>query len=107
MRAIDPLAMTTFTLHKLELTGPQSRVKLTQSEAQMLKAFVQSKDAQLSFEALFDILCVNLNGSSDKAALQVRMVRLRKKLHSCGAEGAVIESVRNVGYQLFEPIEIV
>ena len=99
--------MTAFTLHKLELTGPQSRVKLTQSEAQMLKAFVHSKDAQLSFEALNALLCLSSRDASEKAALQVRMVRLRKKLHACGAEGAVIESVRNVGYQLFEPIQII
>ena len=44
--------MTSFTLHKLELTGPQSRYKLMQSEAQMPKAFVHSKDLQLSFEVL-------------------------------------------------------
>jgi DNA-binding response OmpR family regulator len=99
--------MTAFTLHKLELTGPQSRVKLTQSEAQMLRAFVRSSNSQLSFASLFNILSVNLVNESDKAALQVRMVRLRKKMHACGAEGAVIESVRNVGYQLFEPIQII
>jgi len=99
--------MTAFTLHKLELTGPQSRVKLTQSEAQMLRAFVQSSNLQLSFASLFSILSVNLVNESDKAALQVRMVRIRKKMHACGAEGAVIESVRNVGYQLFEPIQII
>jgi DNA-binding response OmpR family regulator len=98
--------MTSFTLHKLELAGPQSRVKLTQSEAQMLKAFVHSKDLKLSFEALNELLSLKARDAQEKAALQVRMVRLRKKLHACGAEGAVIESVRNVGYQLFEPIQI-
>ena len=73
----------------------------------MLRAFVQSSNSQLSFASLFGILSLNLVNESDKAALQVRMVRLRKKMHACGAEGAVIESVRNVGYQLFEPIQII
>lgn len=99
--------MSALSLHKLVLSGPLCSVKLTQSEAQMIKAFVIAKDARLSFEALDLILSVNLGQASDKSALQVRMARLRKKLHTCGAEGAVIESVRNVGYQLFELVEIV
>lgn len=99
--------MTTFTLHKLELCGPKTTVKLTQSEAQMLKAFLKAQDAQLSFVALGKVLDLRLSSESEKGALQVRMVRLRKKLHACGAQGAVIESVRNVGYQLFEPIKII
>ena len=41
-----------------------------------------------------------------KANIQVRMVRLRKKLHQAGAEGAVIEAIRNVGYQCFEAVEM-
>lgn len=41
-----------------------------------------------------------------KANIQVRMVRLRKKLHAAGAEGAVIEAIRNVGYQFFDELEV-
>jgi len=41
-----------------------------------------------------------------KTNIQVRMVRLRKKMHEAGAQGAVIESIRNVGYQFFEALEI-
>jgi DNA-binding response OmpR family regulator len=46
------------------------------------------------------------NSDAQKSNMQVRMVRLRKKLHEAGAEGAVIESIRNFGYQLFEELEI-
>ncbi len=38
--------------------------------------------------------------------IQVRMVRLRKKMHKAGAEGAVIQAIRNVGYQFFEELAI-
>jgi len=34
------------------------------------------------------------------------MVRLRKKLIDAGADGVVIESLRNIGYQLTTHIEI-
>lgn len=43
---------------------------------------------------------------AQKSNLQVRMVRLRKKLHEAGAEGAVIEAIRNVGYQFFDELDI-
>jgi DNA-binding response OmpR family regulator len=98
--------MTAFTLHKLNLTGPSSSVRLTRSEAELLKAFTKATNAQLNFAALDKLLSTHLSDTSAKAALQVRMVRLRKKMHACGAEGSVIESIRNVGYQLFEPIDI-
>lgn len=43
---------------------------------------------------------------AQKANIQVRMVRLRKKLHEAGAEGAVIEAIRNVGYQFFDELAL-
>mgnify|MGYP000210975478 CR=1 FL=1 len=42
-----------------------------------------------------------------KASISVRIARLRKKLVDVGAQGIVIESIRNVGYQLLEHIEII
>jgi DNA-binding response OmpR family regulator len=99
--------MNEITLHKLELRGPLCTIKLSQSEAQMLKAFVHAQGAQLNFDSMAKILNLGVDESLDKASLQVRMVRLRKKMHACGAQGSVIESIRNVGYQLFEPVKII
>ena len=93
------------TLHKLELTGPATVVRISATEATLLQAFAQSPDARLNLEQV--ALCMGLVLSEEqKANIQVRMVRLRKKLHQAGAEGAVIEAIRNVGYQLFEVLEI-
>jgi DNA-binding response OmpR family regulator len=51
--------------------------------------------------------CLGLELSEErKSNIQVRMVRLRKKLHEAGAEGAVIESIRNVGYQFFDELQV-
>ena len=99
--------MNTIALHKLDLNGPLSCVRLTRSEAQMIRAFALAEDGLLSFESMATILDFDQAQDMDKSALQVRMVRLRKKIHASGAQGSVIESVRNVGYQLFEPIQII
>lgn len=93
------------TLYKLELTGPVAVVKVSATEATLLQAFAQSSDARLNFEQVAQCMGLVLS-EEQKANIQVRMVRLRKKLHQAGAEGAVIEAIRNVGYQLFEALEI-
>ena len=38
--------------------------------------------------------------SFNKAALELHMVRLRKKLQQVGAESAKLKAVRGIGYQL-------
>jgi DNA-binding response OmpR family regulator len=73
----------------------------------MIKEFVKAPEGLLTFKFMASILDMDFSQDLDKAALQVRMVRLRKKIHASGAEGSVIESVRNVGYQLYEPIQII
>lgn len=93
------------TLHKLDLTGPAGAVKITATEATLLKAFAQSPDARLNLAQVAQCMGLVLS-EEQKANIQVRMVRLRKKLHQAGAQGAVIEAIRNVGYQCFETLEI-
>ena len=92
-------------LHKLELTGPVGVVKISATEATLLQAFDQSPDARLNFEQVAQCMGLILS-EEQKANIQVRMVRLRKKLYQAGAEGAVIEAIRNVGYQLFEELNV-
>lgn len=93
------------SLHKLELTGPAGSVRITATEATLLRAFAQSPDARLDFEQVAQCMGVDMS-EAQKPNMQVRMVRLRKKMHEAGAVGAVIEAIRNVGYQFFEELEI-
>ena len=93
------------SLHKLDLTGPAGTVRLTATEASLLQAFAQSPDARLSFDQVAQCMGVTMS-EAQKSNLQVRMVRLRKKLHEVGAEGAVIEAIRNVGYQFFDELDM-
>ena len=92
-------------LNKLELQGQQSSVKLTAQEAIVLTALARAPSGRLETWQLADLLDTEVDDSF-KSSLAVRMVRLRKKLTDAGAEGLVIESLRNFGYQLTTQIEI-
>jgi len=94
------------TLNKLELQGQQSTVKLTAQEAIVLTALARAPAGRLETWQLADLLGIEVD-ESFKSSLAVRMVRLRKKLTDAGADGLVIESLRNIGYQLTTRIEII
>ena len=93
------------TLKKLELQGQQTTVKLTTQEAVVLTALARAPAGRLETWQIAELLEADID-ESFKASLAVRMVRLRKKLTDAGAEGIVIESLRNIGYQLTTHIEI-
>lgn len=100
---LDPLGLT---LNKLELQGHMACVKLTAQEAIVLTAMARAPAGRLETWQIADLLDAEFDDSF-KSSLAVRMVRLRKKLMDVGAEGGVIESLRNIGYQLNAHIEIV
>ena len=93
------------TLNKLELQGQQTSVKLSAQEAIVLTALARAPAGRLETWQIADLLDIEMD-ESFKSSLAVRMVRLRKKLTDAGAEGLVIESLRNIGYQLTTHIEI-
>ena len=94
------------TLNKLTLTGlAGAAVRLSSAEADMLMAFARAPARRLETWQLAHILGLEA-GSLNKASLEVRIVRLRKKMLDAGTSGVVIESIRNVGYQLSVPIRI-
>jgi DNA-binding response OmpR family regulator len=94
------------TLNKLELQGQETSVKLTAQEAIVLTALARAPAGRLETWQMAELLDAEVDDSF-KSSLAVRMVRLRKKLNDAGAEGLVIESLRNIGYQLTTHIEIV
>lgn len=93
------------TLNKLELQGQETSVKLTAQEAIVLTALARAPAGRLETWQIAELLDAEVDDSF-KSSLAVRMVRLRKKLTDAGAEGLVIESLRNIGYQLTTHIEI-
>lgn len=90
----------------MTLTGIKP-VELNRQEIVILKALNESPNGNLPYFRLLE-LCgeTNLNELS-KAALEVRVVRLRKKLSDVGLEGKGIRAIRGEGYQLLSRIKIV
>lgn len=92
-------------LDKLDVIGPLGIVKITATEALLLTALARAPAGQLETWQIAEMLDVQVDDAM-KASIAMRIVRLRKKLIDAGAEGVVIESIRNVGYQILVHIEI-
>ena len=93
------------TLNKLQITGPAGSMKLTSSEGVLLTAFARAPGGKLETWQIAELLAVMVNEAM-KNSIAVRIARLRKKLVDAGAEGLVIESIRNMGYRLLIDVEV-
>jgi len=93
------------TLSRQEFQGPTGAVKLTSTEVALLTALARAPAGRMETWQIAEMLGADAD-EMVKASISVRMTRLRKKLQDAGAEGIVIESMRNVGYQLLPSIEI-
>lgn len=90
---------------KLELAGPAGSVSVSASEAAVLAHCAANPEGRIGIEAFNDILPEG-GGTLSKVAIELKIVRLRKKLAAIGFDGRSISSVRNFGYQLLVPIRI-
>lgn len=93
-------------LHQFDLSGPLGEIKLTATEAMLLTAFARAPASKLETWQIAEMLGVEADETM-KNSIAVRIARLRKKLVDLGAEGVVIESIRNIGYQLLVHTEII
>ena len=102
-RRLKPLPCAVATLHldssRLELSGTGERVTLTPSEAAVLAAFGRASAQRLEHWQLIECLG-KPDASYSKAALEMLIGRLRKKLQQAGAAPSAIKSLRGIGYQL-------
>jgi two-component system phosphate regulon response regulator OmpR len=90
----------------MTLTGLKT-IALNRHEVVMLKALNESANGNLPYFRLlelYDELEINENA---KAALEVRVVRLRKKLAEAGIEGKTIRAIRGEGYHFLSRIKII
>ena len=81
-------------------------IGLTAAETAILTAFSRAPGQRVAYWQIAETLGLDLN-TYPKSSLEVRIVRLRKKLVEAGAPGSCIESVRNHGYQLCISIQVV
>lgn len=85
------------------LQGPAGRVALGTQEVAMLVAFTRAPDQRMENWQLIELLKKS-DARDPKAALELQVVRLRKKLHQAGADLPAIQSIRGWGYQLCAPL---
>lgn len=96
---VVPDTAFSLSLAMLALHGPQGEVSLSEHEAALLAAFVRAKDQQLETWQLIALGDKPVTETSKKA-LEVQMVRLRKKLLQAGAPEPVLRAIRGQGYRL-------
>ena len=100
LRPDDPAASTfTLNLGAMTLQGPAGSVSLSGQETALLAALVRAKDQQLETWQLIALADKAVNDASKKA-LEVQIVRLRKKLLQSGAPEPTLIVIRGVGYRL-------
>lgn len=90
----------------LMLMGPSGdRVALAWHEAVLLRALILSPEKQVDYWQLIESIGKNPDVYS-KAALEVVVVRLRKRMQGVGFEPNTITAVRNKGYRLLVAISL-
>jgi DNA-binding response OmpR family regulator len=97
-----PLGLNRKTMTLIGRGGAQA---LTASETALLEAFATAPDNRLDVDSILRLGPASAPVS--KAALGVKIVRLRKKLTAAGAEGQSLNVVRNWGYQLSVPVTLI
>lgn len=88
------------------LTGPAGEQRLSADEAVVLAALVRAPEQQLENWQLLELLQI-APSSTDKARIEVRLSRLRKKLLLAGATPECLQPMRGTGYQLCVPLQLV
>jgi DNA-binding response OmpR family regulator len=93
-------------VREMTLTG-HTNVTLNRQEVVMLKALNESPNGNLPYFRLLELCGETEFNDYTKAALEVRIVRLRKKLVEAGIEGKIIRAIRGEGYHLLSRIKII
>jgi DNA-binding response OmpR family regulator len=96
----------TLAVAALRLEGPAGAVVVNAAEAAVLAGLMRSPQRRLDS---FQIAA--LMGQSEeqfnKPSLEIRLVRLRKKLVAVGVEPGCLQAQRGIGYQLCIPIDLI
>lgn len=101
--SVEALTLDCARLELLSPNGPSHT--LTNNEASLLAAFARSAQNILENWQIAEILGMNTH-SINKSALELHIVRLRKKLPVHTGSPSAIQVIRGRGYQLCIPIRL-
>ena len=90
---------------RLQLSSPTGSVTLTAPDVVLLKSLAEAPGRKLSYWRLQELLQIEPDDTG-KAALEVRISRLKKKMHEAGVPDPAIKSLWKEGYQLCVPVQI-
>ena len=107
-RRMTPRRPNEFELQaaQLSLQGPLGHVQLTEAEVRVLRGLALSPNRRMPYWQLMDALEL-ANDEAGKSAMEVRIVRLRKKLLEVGFPKPGIQSLYRFGYQLLVDVSII
>jgi len=89
----------------LQVQGVTSTQDLSDAEVKIVRGLNLAANRQMEHWQLLHLLGLK-DDDEGKAALEVRIVRLRKKLVAAGAPEPAIKALRRVGYQLVTPLSM-
>ena len=89
----------------MQLIGPAGSVTLTPPELLLLKNLAEAPGCKLPYWRMQELLQIEPD-ESGKGALEVRVSRLKKKMHEVGAPDPAIKSLWKEGYQLCLPVQL-
>jgi DNA-binding response OmpR family regulator len=92
-------------LHHFQLVGPTGKTTITASDTILLSALAQAPGQRLETWQLAEMLSKDVE-AFNKASLEVKIVRLRKKITQVGGSEEAIKSIRLYGYQLCVPLKL-
>ena len=95
------LNQRTLTLH-----GPAGEVAIGERPALLLSALALAPGNRLENWQLIEAMREDPD-TYTKAALEVRMVRLRQSFKAVGFDGIILRALRTTGYQLCVPVKVV
>jgi DNA-binding response OmpR family regulator len=92
-------------VRSLRLHGPLGKIDVSDTESALLLALMNAPGQRLIFWQLLELLSLGLNENS-KTNLEIRIVRLRKKMVAIGADKTCVRAIRLQGYQLCVAISL-
>jgi DNA-binding response OmpR family regulator len=98
-------AVLTLDVQGLLLSGAKEAVPVTDTDASMISALARAPGQRLGFWQLHEVLG-QLPNDANKASLEVRMMRLRKKLKQASGEDGALKAIRGHGYQLCTALQL-
>jgi len=97
---VEHHSLMTLDLLRRQLVGPKGTVDLTTSDMLILGALIRAPGHSLERWQIGELITEGQEKFLQRATIEMRITRLRKKLTAAGAPSTSIKSQHNVGYQL-------